>query len=111
MITDFEALVLVHTANTGRYVSGEKQVIEMGRRGLLFDHGAQSLAAGDHYLTMTVAGRAALSEWRAAQPKPRVKRRRRSRAFEDWMNFRDAGYRLPFDRFLAEVWPERKRTL
>jgi len=109
MITDAEALVLVHTAYTGRYVTDEAHVIALGKAGLLLDHGLQPLAPGMHYFTMTGKGRTALEEWRAAQPKPKPgKRRRRSPAFAAWRTHCDVFSRLPFERFLREVWPDRK---
>lgn len=69
MLTNEEADVLAHTSRTGRYVTGEESVIDMGRRGLLYDHGPQRLVNGDHYFVMTSKGAEALREWREAQPK------------------------------------------
>lgn len=70
-LTAREADVLAHTASNGRYVTDEAAVIEMGKAGLLQDHGPQNLAAGMHYLTMTHLGRMMLMQWRDAQPKPK----------------------------------------
>lgn len=83
MITNAVADVLAHASNTGRYVGEGHALMEIARAGLLHDHGPQALAGGAHYLTMSVKGREALSEWRAAQPKP-PKPKRRSAAFESW---------------------------
>jgi hypothetical protein len=108
MITDREADVLLHTSNTGRYVTDEKAVLGMASAGLLFDHGPQTLAGGMHYLVTTTKGRQALSEWKAVQPKPKVKKRRISREFEAWMDFRDAYPGTTFPEFHAKVWPDRR---
>ena len=101
MITDREASVLAHTSDTGRYVTDEGSVIDLAGRGLLFDYGPQRLADGMHYFVMTSAGRQALREWREAQPKPKVQRRRRSRAFEDWKNYSEAFGEITFKEFLC----------
>ncbi len=112
MITNHEADVLLHIASNGRYVTNEADVIAMGKRGLLFDHGPQVLAGGAHYLVTTPAGRSALSEWKIAQPKPpKLKRRRPSEAFEAWRTFCDVFNRIPFSQFWKEVWPNRKAHL
>lgn len=106
MITNRQADVLLHTSSNGRYVTDEADVIQMGKDGLLFDHGPQALAGGMHYLVMTPKGREALNEWKAAQPPPpKPKRRPQSRAFEAWMNYCDACGRFPFSQFYKEVWP------
>lgn len=110
MISDFEALVLVHTAETGRYVTSEVRVLTLAARGLLCDHGAQQLAAGDHYLTLTRAGRQALAEWRAAQPRP-PRKRRASRAWEAWRTHVELGCDLSFSQFLRTFWAEGKGRL
>ena len=73
MITPQESEVLAHTSRTGRYVTDEAHIIDMGVRGLLFDHGAQEIAGGMHDFVMTPAGREALNEYRAAQPRPAEK--------------------------------------
>lgn len=44
-----EASVLAHTLSNGRYVTGDADVIEMGKAGLLHDYGPQNLAGGMHY--------------------------------------------------------------
>lgn len=108
MLTNEQASVLAHTSQTGRYVTRDASVIEMGRAGLLRDHGPQRLAGGDHYLTMTPAGRAALSEWRAAQPKPSKIRRRQSPQFEAWLTYCEVFRRIPLATFVKEVWPRRR---
>lgn len=106
LLTDWEAGVLRHTSNTGRYVTDEQRVIDLAGRGLLFDNGPQQLAGGMHYLVMAGRGRTALNEWQAAQPKPKVKKRRVSRQFRAWRDYEDANGRLGFSEFLKEVWPE-----
>lgn len=107
-LTDWEADVLRHTSNNGRYVTGEERVIELASRGLLFDHGPQRLAGGMHYLVMTPEGRRQLNLWQAAQPKPKARKRRVSRQFRAWRDYVDAnGYRK-FPDFLTNVWPECK---
>ena len=70
MITPFEADVLAHTIRTGRYVTDETKVIQMGVDGLLQDFGPQALADGMHYFTVTHKGHDALAEWQSNQPKP-----------------------------------------
>ena len=70
MITSFEADVLSHTLRTGRYVTDETKVIQMGDAGLLQDFGPQALADGMHYFTVTKAGRDSLAEWKDSLPKP-----------------------------------------
>lgn len=108
-ITENEALVLVHTSNTGRYVTDEPQVIALAARGLLRDFGPQRCAGGMHYFTMTASGREALADWRARQPPPpKVKRRRKSREFECWQNYREVWKDIPFSQFHRDVWPEAK---
>lgn len=107
-LTKEEAEIMLHTSITGRYVSNDPLAIDLGKRGLLCDYGPQALAGGDHYLMLTPAGRAALSEWKSEQPKPpRSKRRRQSPTFVSWRNFLDAGYRMSFSKFVKEVWPRR----
>lgn len=108
MLTNLEADIMLHTSNTGRYVSREPLALDLARRGILFDHGPQALACGDHYFVTTPAGRNALSEWKSAQPKARSVRRKQSPAFASRHNFLDAGYRMPFGQFLKEIWPRRK---
>ena len=105
LVSDFEALVLVHTSNTGRYVTDEAKVIEMAQRGLLRDYGPQKLADGMHYLTMTGAGRDALIAWRARQPKP-PKVKGPSREFRAWRAYVDACGNIRFSQVHREVWPE-----
>jgi hypothetical protein len=106
MITDKEADVLSHASSNGRYVTGDKAVLAMAETGLLYDHGAQRLAGGDHYLVMTPRGREALNEWRAAQPKLKPTRRR-SEQFQAWRSYCEACRRIPFSEFLKEIWPNR----
>jgi hypothetical protein len=106
MITDREALVLVHTSQNGRYVTDDPFVIEMGKRGLLRDHGPWELAGGASFLTMTPKSRDLLIEWRAAQPKS--KNRRISREFQKWQDFCEAFKRITFSEFHKEVWPKYK---
>lgn len=108
MITNRESDVLLHASSNGRYVTTEPDVIAMGEAGLLFDHGPQALAGGAHYLVTTPRGRAALNEWKAAQPKPVVKKRRISPAFDRWRAHREAGYRYSFSEFWKELWPTIK---
>lgn len=106
-INRFEADVLLHTSQTGRYVTDEAAVITMAARGLLRNHGPQALAGGMHYFTMSSKGREALN-WleanacRFPQPKPK---RKPSRAFECWRNFRDMGYCCSFSEFWKQIWP------
>ena len=109
MITNKQADVLQHTSRTGRYVTSDPLVLEMAKEGLLYDHGPQQLAAGDHYLVTTPKGRAALVEWEKAQPPPpKPKRRRRSEAFEYWQNYVDACERISFRDFLRDIFPYRE---
>jgi hypothetical protein len=109
MIISPEAEILLHTSRTGRYVSDEALAIDLGRRGLLFDHGAQALAGGAHYLVTTPEGRKALSEWKAAQPPPpKSKRRKASPVFASWRAYEDACGRIPFAEFLKTIWPQRQ---
>jgi hypothetical protein len=64
--------ILSHTSRTGRYVTDEANAADLARRGLLYDHGAQKLAGGMHYYTMSPDGRAALNAHRqSARPIPR----------------------------------------
>lgn len=107
MITNHQADVLAHASSNGRYVTGAKDVIEMGRIGLLRDLGPHELAGGDHYLVMTPMGRMALMEWRAEQPKP-TKAKRRSRQFDSWRNYVEACGRITFSEFLKSVWPNER---
>lgn len=72
-----QADILSHTSRTGRYVSDEEpDLTALVQRGLLHDHGAQSLAGGMHYYTSTPEGRAALNAHRQSartiqrQPEP-----------------------------------------
>lgn len=112
MITDKQADVLHHTMTNGRYVTGETDVIALARAGLLHDHGAQQLAGGMHYLTLTNRGRDALREWFAVQPPPpKPKRRRRSEVFDSWMTYCEVSARISFAEFLREVWPHRRSYL
>lgn len=108
MISNAVADILSHTSNTGRYVGEGHALMEIARAGLLHDHGPQQLAGGAHYLTMTVKGREALAQWRAAQPKPR-KVRRRSEQFEGWRAYCESFKRISFPEFLRDVWPNRNR--
>lgn len=106
MITDKEADILAHASrNDGRYVTSDPLVLEMAERGLMTDFGPWALAGGDHALRVTYAGRKALCEWYAAQPIPKVKKRRVSRAFECWKRYCDAFGHFPFSRFWREIWP------
>lgn len=109
MITNRQADVLLHASSNGRYVTDEEDVIQMGRDGLLFDHGPQRVAGGAHYLVTTVAGRAALNEWKAAQPKPKIVKRRESLAFKAWRDYKAYGdSRITFSEFWKNLWPELK---
>lgn len=101
-LTREEAEILAHTSNTGRYVGEGHTLMALAKRGLLHDHGPQQLAGGLHYLTMRSAGREALSEWRAAQPKP-PRAKRRSRQFRAWQSYREANGRLSFPDFLKRL--------
>lgn len=108
MITQFEADVLLHASSNGRYVTGEAAVLAIADAGLLFDHGPQRLAAGDHYLVTTAKGREALNEWKAAQPKPPKPKRRCSEQFQAWRDYLGATYdHMSFPDFLKHVWPYR----
>lgn len=106
MITNREADVLLHASSNGRYVTDEADVIAMGSAGLLHDCGPQRLAGGMHYLVTTPAGRTALTEWKAAQPKPpKPKRAPRTTAFQSWRDYCDGCGRIPFSEFWKTVWP------
>lgn len=109
MITPFEYEVLRHASDNGRYITGDKAVLAMADKGLLFDYGPQALAAGDHYLTTSMKGRAAINEYRASLPKPLpIKQRRCSEAFAAWRRYCDACGRVGFPEFLKKVWPHRR---
>lgn len=87
MITNQQADVLRHTSNNGRYATDEEFVIQMGRYGLLFDHGPQRLADGMHYLTM----------------------RRCSREFRAWRDYLEAACdRVSFSYFHKNIWPNHE---
>ncbi len=108
-LTSQEADVLLHTSRTGRYVTGEAEVIAMAARGLLRDYGPQALAGGDHYFEMTPKGREALKEWKAAQPAPpKPKRSKRSPAFAAWRAMSEHTS-ISFRDFLQRIWPKRHR--
>lgn len=108
-ISTKEADVLAHASSNGRYVTNDPFVLSMAERGLLRDFGPQVLAGGAHYLETTPAGRAALGAWRAAQPRPKVKRRRRSEQFDSWMTYCEVWKKVSFSEFLKVIWPERRR--
>jgi len=80
--------ILRHTQRTGRYVTGESFVIEMGARGLLKDHSPQCLADGMHYFTLTEAGRKILADHQATSPKPPVLTRSQLR-YREWLDISD----------------------
>jgi hypothetical protein len=107
----WELDVLEHTSNTGRYVTDETKVIALAERGLLRDHGAQQLAGGMHYFTLSARGRDALNEHhrnlcRFPQPK---RKRPASEQFQAWRDYREATWsRITFREFLKEVWPNRR---
>lgn len=82
--------------------------LKMAEDGLLFDHGPQRLADGDHYLATTMEGRRALREWRSVQPKPKIQKKRKSPAFEAWERYCDAFCEIPFSEFWKVVWPQYK---
>lgn len=109
MITNKQADVLAHTSSNGRYVTDETLVLEMAQDGLLHDRGAQRLAGGMHYFTMTALGRYALNEWRAVQPKPPKSKRRCTEAFRKWRDYCDAFNHIPFSTFWKEIWPTYQR--
>ncbi len=98
--------VLLHTASTGRYVTGDPFVIDIARRGLLIDHGPQSLAGGMHYLTLSGEGREAVRAWNACQPKPKRKRVRPE--FAAWRRYCEAFADVPFGEFFKRIWPQYK---
>lgn len=106
-ITKHEYDIIRHTSDNGRYVGTEHALFDLVARGLLFDHGAQALAGGAHYLTMTSSGREALNEWQRAQPKIKPTRRRATPQFEAWRTYCDAFSNIPFKDFLKTVWPNR----
>lgn len=105
MITNYEAEILMHTSRNGRFVTGDKRVLEMGARGLLYDFGPQAIAGGDHCLVMTPKSRELLNEWKSAQPKPAKSKRRCSEAFRKWRDYCEAFGDLPFSSFWKKVWP------
>lgn len=105
-ISSHTADILAHTARTGRYVTDEPHVIALAKAGLLHDHGAQRLAGGMHYFTMTGAGRDALTSWAASQPMPpKAKVKRRSAQFQAWRDYREAFRPIPFSEFIKKIWP------
>ena len=105
--------VLLHTSRTGRYVTGELLVIQMAQSGLLYDHGPQKLAGGDHYFTMTVRGREVLSEHLASLPKPPPITKRQSRAKERYRRWLDYGdcFRSFLDFCYWDAEKQRERRL
>lgn len=105
MITNHEAYILRHTSNNGRYVGTEHALMALAASGLLYDHGPQALAGGEHYLTTTAKGSEALNEWQRAQPKPAKPKRRTSPQFEAWRTYCEVFSRIPFSDFLKTVWP------
>jgi len=105
-ITDWEADVLAHTSRNGRYMTDSPRVIALAARGLLRDYGAQRLAGGMHYLTLTDKGSEALREWRSRQPVVKVKPRRQSREFEAWREYREVWSDITFSEFHTRIWPE-----
>jgi hypothetical protein len=101
-LTPEEASILAHTSTNGRYVGEGHALMALAARGLLHDHGPQTLAGGAHYLTTTMEGRDALNEWREAQPKP-PKPKRRSKHFEAWRSYCEANGSLKFSEFLKRL--------
>lgn len=101
-LTNEEADILAHTSNTGRYVGEGHALMTLAKRGLLYDHGPQKLAGGAHYLVISTKGSEALSEWRAAQPKP-PKVKRPSKQFQAWRDHCEANGRLSFPDFLKRL--------
>lgn len=102
MISNHQADILRHASNNGRYVCDElPDLKELAETGLFYDHGAQGLAGGMHYYTVTAKGRAALNEWQAAQPRPKGKKRRISPEFADWRCYVEACGRISFREFRA----------
>lgn len=69
----------------------------MAFRGMLHDHGAQELAGGMHYLTMTALGKEQLREYRDSIPKPKPLTRAQQR-YRRWLN--SGGY-MPFGIWLS----------
>lgn len=108
-ITSKQADILAHANDTGRYVTGEKEVFDLAAAGLLNDHGGTGFwPKGTRGFTISRKGRDALREWRAAQPPPqKPKRRRQSPQFEAWQSFCDGCKWMPFAQFVKEVWPHR----
>lgn len=80
--------MLAHTQRTGRYVTGDLSVLQMAQKGLLYDHGAQKLAGGDHYFTLTVRGKEALTSHLDSQPKPKPQSRSQQR-YRRYLEFGD----------------------
>lgn len=106
MITAHEADILRHASNNdGRYVTDDAVVLDLARRGLFENRGQPAIYAGMSALMITRAGREALNEWQAAQPKPKVKKRRTSPAFDSWRRYCDANGDFGFAKFLNVVWP------
>jgi len=107
MITNQQADILDHTSNraAGGFYCGDSPVMQqLIALGLMQSAGRKSFVP-DEYFSMTASGRAALREWRAAQPKPAIPQRRKSRAFESWEVFCDACGHTPFSQFWKEIWP------
>lgn len=102
-LTPEEISILDHTSTNGRFVGGGGILLGLARRGLLRDYGPQALCGGDHYLILTAAGRKALNEWKAAQPRPKVPRQRRSRQFQGWRDYCDLFGRIPFTSYLKRL--------
>jgi|GEM_PF-2797792 len=85
-ITQEEVDILKHALSTGRYLASDRRGLALAQRGFLRDYGPQRLANGDHYFTITMAGRVALQEHQAAMPKPKPLTRSQQR-YRDWLRY------------------------
>lgn len=107
-LTDWEADVLRHTSDTGRYVTDEKKVIELGERGLLNDYGPQRLADGMHYFTLALKGQEALQAWRDAKPQPPKISRKKAAARSRYQEYLRVGDIYgSFHQWLKHKFPKK----
>jgi hypothetical protein len=108
MITKTQADILDHTSNRaagGFYCGNSESMQSLVALGFMASAGHKAFVE-EEYFVLTAAGRAALSQWRSAQPKPKIIKRRRSPAFQQWRAYLDATYhRVSFPEFLKEIWP------
>ena len=86
-LTNSQASILEHTSERaagGLYCGDSADMQALVSAGLMQEAGRKSFVP-DPYFKLTAAGRAALSQWRAAQPRIIPPKRRRSEVFTRWM--------------------------